>query len=663
MKEIFSPYVLGIINITLGVGSFVFAAIIITKTIELMKMHIGFIVLTVTFGIYSVVFGIGLLNYDRPETYLFWGRVGFVSAFVIVSVLLLSYYVFDKRLTVTSLIAIYLQAVFFAVIAHTKIGVMGVASIYPLKRIMGLFGYVFRFWIIFVLAFSMYNFINGYRKLRGTKKLQLQYILIGLIITMAMSVVLGVMLPLFGKSGLIVFTPLLFLLFYIPAGYAILKRNLLGVELVAFDVVRFIIALSVLLVLNFLLLAVSRNTFVFPALFSSSLSLVIVAILYFATPVEKKFNNIIRRVLLNRRLKYQKLLSDCSKAVTSILEVDKLLQHVVASLFGALGTKKIAIFLKEKLDNESLFKLYASHGLSNIKKFYLDDRRVMKWLEANKRPFIIDRILQKENKELIDFLAVFDTVLVIPLVYKNEVIGIITLDHKRADGTIFDIDDIEVLGSLASSLAVSLENAKLYTNLNNAYMDITRSLAIAVETRDPLTVGHSENVTKYALAVSKKMNITGMDLIHIIQAAMVHDLGKIGVHDYILTKPGELTPEEWVEMKLHTVKGAKILEPLPFMKEVSEIIRHHHERYDGKGYPEGLLGYQIPLGAQILTVADAFDAMLSPRLYRPDHSRSFSLGDTIEELKNNKGTQFSPKVVDVLIEVITENQNIVRHRR
>jgi len=268
-------------------------------------------------------------------------------------------------------------------------------------------------------------------------------------------------------------------------------------------------------------------------------------------------------------------------------------------------------------------------------------------------------MIESENKELANFLGAYDTVLVIPLVYKGEVVGIVTLDQKKTDGAIFDIDDIEVLESLAGSLAVALENARLYTRLNDAYMDITRSLSIAVETRDPFMVGHSENVTKYSLAIAKRMNIKDMELIHIIQAAMLHDLGKIGVHDYILTKPGKLTAEEWIEMKVHTIKGAKILEPLPFMKEVSKIVKYHHERWDGEGYPEGLKGEIIPLGARILSVADSFDAMVSPRVYRKTPQMRFSVEQAIQELKDNRDAQFNSEIVDIFLDVLKENPNIV----
>jgi putative nucleotidyltransferase with HDIG domain len=503
----------------------------------------------------------------------------------------------------------------------------------------------------------------GYSRLYGVKKMQLQYIFFGLAFSLLGCVAFGIMFPLTGRHEFVFIASLFSLPFLISVGYAILKKNLLGVELVVFDITRFLVALVVLLVLNSLLFVVSKNTFLLPSLFSSSLSLVIVAILYFATPVEEKFTNVIRNVLLSRRLRYQKLLSDCSKAVTSILEVDKLMEYVIDSLSAALDAGKIAIFLKEKVEDDDYFRLYACRGVSEAGKPYLGDKKVIEWLEENKKPIIIDalwqELLESGNKELANFLGTYGAVLVIPLVYKEEVVGIITLDQKRADGAIFDIDDIEVLESLSGSIAVALENAKLYTQLNDAYMDITRSLSIAVETRDPFMVGHSENVTKYSLAIARKMDIRDMELIHIIQAAMLHDLGKIGVHDYILSKPGKLTDEEWVEMKVHTIKGAKILEPLPFMKEVARIVKYHHERWDGEGYPEGIKEDGIPLGARILAVADSFDAMVSPRVYRQSPQMRFSVERAVKELKDNRGGQFNSEIVDIFLGILEENPNIV----
>ena len=151
------------------------------------------------------------------------------------------------------------------------------------------------------------------------------------------------------------------------------------------------------------------------------------------------------------------------------------------------------------------------------------------------------------------------------------------------------------------------------------------------------------------------MGLTEQEINDISQACQLHDLGKIGIHDYILTKKGDLTPEEWDEIKLHSLKGAMILKPLSFLKGVIKLVEQHHERYDGKGYPYGLKGEEILLGARIMTVVDSFDAMTTARPYR----KSLTKEAAIKELKKNNGIQFDSKVVEVFLEVLKEYPNMI----
>jgi len=203
---------------------------------------------------------------------------------------------------------------------------------------------------------------------------------------------------------------------------------------------------------------------------------------------------------------------------------------------------------------------------------------------------------------------------------------------------------------LAKRIEESTRNlTQLYEDLRDTYMRTIKALAQAIDARDHYTHSHSKNVTKYADIIALEMNLDTQKVEEITDACQLHDLGKIGIHDYILVKPGRLTPEEFEEVKLHALKGAQILEPLTFLEGVIRIVKQHHERYDGKGYPFGLKGEQIDIGARIMAVADTYDAMTSARPYR---TKPLSREDTIEEIQKGIATQFDPRVVEVFLKVV-----------
>lgn len=203
---------------------------------------------------------------------------------------------------------------------------------------------------------------------------------------------------------------------------------------------------------------------------------------------------------------------------------------------------------------------------------------------------------------------------------------------------------------LARRIEESTKNlSKLYEDLRETYMRTIKALAHAIDARDHYTYSHSDNVTRYAEIIAKQMNVEMEYVADIKDACQLHDLGKIGVHDSVLSKPNVLTREEFEEIKLHSEKGAQILEPLRFLEDVIDIVKHHHERWDGKGYPDELKGEGIALGARIMAVADSYDAMVSARPYR---KVGLSKNEAIEEIKKNSGTQFDPKVVEAFLKVV-----------
>lgn len=210
---------------------------------------------------------------------------------------------------------------------------------------------------------------------------------------------------------------------------------------------------------------------------------------------------------------------------------------------------------------------------------------------------------------------------------------------------------------LAKRIEESTKNlSRLYDDLRATYMRTIKVLAQAIDARDHYTHSHSENVVKYAVAIAQELKLPVQEIETIREACELHDLGKIGISDDILSKPSGLTPEEWKEVKQHPVTGAQILEPLTFLNSVIDLVRQHHERFDGAGYPEGRKGEDIILGARIINLADSYDAMRSARSYR---KVPLSREAASAEVKKNSGTQFDPKVVEAFLRIVDKIDPVI----
>jgi putative nucleotidyltransferase with HDIG domain len=216
--------------------------------------------------------------------------------------------------------------------------------------------------------------------------------------------------------------------------------------------------------------------------------------------------------------------------------------------------------------------------------------------------------------------------------------------------------------TISSQASVAIENANLYNELLSLYLHTIESLAAAIDAKDSYTHGHSRRVMDYSIAIAAALGMEKTNLNTLRHTALLHDIGKIGISEAILQKPGKLTNEEFDYIKGHPVVGAHILESIEFLKEVRMQMKHHHEKYDGSGYPDGLKGEEIPLGARIIAVADTYDAMTSTRSYR----RGLEHQLAVEEIARCSGTQFDPEIVAVFLKIEDDvrkyNDNLEENR-
>jgi response regulator RpfG family c-di-GMP phosphodiesterase len=243
------------------------------------------------------------------------------------------------------------------------------------------------------------------------------------------------------------------------------------------------------------------------------------------------------------------------------------------------------------------------------------------------------------------------SLLCVPFRTKNETLGYFTafsFDRERP----FREGKRKMFAVLCGRATAAIENARLYRDLKDRFKQTIQAFANLLEDKDPYTRGHSERVSKYSRMIAEEMELPSEQVDRIADSALVHDIGKLGIRFEDLNKAEPLTESEYEMFKSHTTRGKWMLEPIEFMRDLIPGVYHHHERWDGKGYPMGLEGTETPLMARILAVADTYDAMTSHRAYR----RALPHGVAVREIKAFAGTQFDPEIVDHFLDVIAQDQ-------
>lgn len=331
-----------------------------------------------------------------------------------------------------------------------------------------------------------------------------------------------------------------------------------------------------------------------------------------------------------------------------------IIMGTVISSVGARG-----LLLRWKNEKTSSYEKQYAYGSAQIilKGPMLDAEEKLADSAINSRKAILIRDITKDPlfKSKAGRAGVH-SVLCAPLLLKGEVAGTLTLFDKLVSGhpqeIYFDEEDLKLFLILTQQTAISLESVRLFEEVNELFLNSIKSLAETIDAKDPYTHGHSERVTSDAVAIAEEMGLTEEEKRDIMVAAILHDVGKIGVKDVILSKPAPLTAEEKTIFDQHPDIGSKIMSPIEQLEKMIPIIRHHHESYDGSGYPDKLKGEQIPLGARIISVADTFDAMTSDRPYR----KALSSDTAKQEINKLAAKQFDPQVVNAFNKVLEKGR-------
>lgn len=404
-----------------------------------------------------------------------------------------------------------------------------------------------------------------------------------------------------------------------------------------------------------------------------------------------------------RSVNYHEALRDIAKSLVRLRRPERLLKMITRFLDQELGLTHAAILVWEP--EKSRYTIFDSRGVQRLPRSLLrldPDHPLIQWFQSKNKeneltPGYLSRgrirsLLQSDSQvnkypdlkkkltQLQRTLTDFRVEIAIPGHFKEVLVGILLLGEKLSR-RLFTQTEIHFFQTLVHDAAIAVKTSEYHQHLvernleleakkkeleerlreierlrkkeQETYYQIVKSLAQEVHAKDPYTFGHIRQVERLGLMTAEEM---GLDLSRkkrdlLSAALLLHDVGKIGIPDNVLKKPGSLNSEEWKVMRTHVEKGAKILEPLSDFKEVAEIVLCHHENYDGSGYPRGLKGEAIPIEARIVSVVDAFHAIVSTRCYREGRP----IGTAFQELRRCAGSQFDPKVAEAFIRAMQKH--------
>ena len=332
------------------------------------------------------------------------------------------------------------------------------------------------------------------------------------------------------------------------------------------------------------------------------------------------------------------LLEMVGALTTSSRNIDDLLDLLAAGMVNSLDTESGVIMLNNGDPNKLQLKCTYGKNMERLAAITaLNGQGPFEWVIRERRTLVVNG----------PGTTACESILCAPLLFQKKFLGVFALIDKKQGGK-FNREDQLLLETVAGQIASVIENARLTSDAERAYFKTITTLAKAVEAKDHYTCGHLQRVSDIAVEIAKAMKVPEAEIQTIKNGAMLHDIGKIGISDAILLKPGKLTEGEMAVMKTHAADGENIIAPLTSFKELRGIVRSHQEWYNGAGYPDGLSGTDIPLGARILSVADVYDALTTDRPYR----KALPHDVAVQMIRDESRTHFDPKVVEVFLSIL-----------
>jgi HD-GYP domain-containing protein (c-di-GMP phosphodiesterase class II) len=502
-----------------------------------------------------------------------------------------------------------------------------------------------------LIIVSLVDLIRGYRSSQdANQRSRLRYLVLGLAITILSS--LANFTPL-GKYPIDVaangITAILI-------AYAILRHQLLEIQVV----IRFgllyslttavfgsIYYLSISLVLNFFQLLAGKELFIISILIGALSALVL-------TPLRNQAQKWVDRLFYRDKYNAGLMLQRLSQTTTSVLNLDEITRLILSEIINTLHIENGAILIRGNKD--SVYRVIAQNK-PGLELGFNADHPIVKWL-LQKNGILTRHDLSivptfkslwgEERKQLEQFKAE----LFIPLTAKGDLVGFIILGPKLSTQPYSHEDQI-FLSTLANQTAVAVENARLYDELEDTFVQTVVALANAIDLRDEYTSTHSQQIATWAARTAQLLNCSPEMVKSVYWGGLLHDIGKIGVPDGILRKSSQLDADEWSIIHQHPRRGAEIITPIKKLSHVAPIIACSHERYDGKGYPAGITGEDIPLGARIIAVVDSFSAMIDERPYK----KPFGMQKAVDELTSNMGKMYDPAVVSAFLGVLQDKES------
>ena len=356
---------------------------------------------------------------------------------------------------------------------------------------------------------------------------------------------------------------------------------------------------------------------------------------------------------LEKKVKEQTILYTIMDQLSQVRGKEDLFHQIVKMAAHLSEARKVAFFIWDReaghlrlvagvgMDARRINQLVVPLGEGIVGKVALEGVPLLV-LEELGRPAKAHDPLEMKG---LSFLA-------LPMKIRQETFGVLQV-ADRDEGRPFSEEDLFLLSILSEKAAMTIENIALYENVVSNLYATLKALVSTIEAKDPYTMKHSERVTQLAMTIARKMNRPEEEIAALAFAGPLHDIGKIGVQDYVLLKPSRLDAAEYDMIKMHPTTGERIINQLGISAMEKSIIRHHHERWDGGGYPDGLKGEKIPFLCRIISVADAYDAMTSDRSYR----KALNQEEALQEITKCSHSQFDPQVVAVLVEIVNTGEN------